>query len=408
MKKSIIIISLAAAFLLSCKEFKDIGPHGSTATPGKVTVTEVVNNYGKSIIYYNLPDDSNLHYIKAIYSPRPGETAEVNASFMTDSLIVDGFKEAKDYTVELVSVSYGNTWSEPVNVTVSPLTPPYQLCVEEMSITECFGGLTVATENPTKANLDFIVYKMEEDGTWKEVDTRYLSDPEIRFAVRGQDAVPSTFKVTVRDRWGNSCESLEQNLTPWFETELDKSKIKAMTLAGDAVIHPNLTKGVPGCFDGLLPGNFDEDYTGGCYHTVVGTPMPSVFSFDMGQKCRFSRMIWYPRHIFKAGHPRIMELYGATSLNPDATRELYDADGVLDPYWTLLATFESKRPSGETVNSLVSPLTDEERQLMFIGEEFEFPDGAEASRYVRVRTIETWGKQSYVECNEITLFGIYE
>ena len=87
---------------------------------------------------------------------------------------------------------------------------------------------------------------------------------------------------------------------------------------------------------------------------------------------------------------------------------LYDENGVLDPYWTLLATFESKRPSGETVNSLVSPLTDEERQLMFVGEEFEFPDGVPAARYVRVRTIETWGKQSYVECNEITLFGIYE
>ena len=171
--KKLIIISLAATAMLSCKEFKDIGPHGSTAIPGKVTVTEVVNDYGKSIIYYNLPDDSNLHYIKAIYSPRPGETAEANASFMTDSLIVDGFKEAKDYTVELVSVSYGNTWSDPVKVTVSPSTPPYQLCVEEMNLTECFGGLTVATENPTKANLDFIVYKMGEDGTWKDVDTRY-------------------------------------------------------------------------------------------------------------------------------------------------------------------------------------------------------------------------------------------
>lgn len=408
MKKIILIISLAVASLSSCKEDKDIGPHGSTEIPGVVTIRDVVNDYGQSIIYYNLPDDNNLHYVKAIYSPRPGETAEVNASFMTDSLIVNGFEDAKEYTVELVSVSYGNSRSEPVTVTVSPNTPPYQLCIAELRLSECFGGLTVTTKNPTKANLDFIVSKKQDDGTWEEVDTKYLSDAAIRYSVRGQEAVPSTFKMTVRDRWGNSCESLEHNLTPWYETELDKTKIKALTLAGDAVIHPNLTKGVPGCFDGLLPANFDEDYTGGCYHTVVGTPMPSVFSFDMGQRCRFSRMIWFPRHILKAGHPRTMEIYGAISLNPDATRPLYDENGVLDPYWTLLATFESKRPSGETVNSLVSPLTDEERQLMFVGEEFEFPDGVPAARYVRVRTIETWGKQSYVECNEITLFGIYE
>ena len=56
----------------------------------------------------------------------------------------------------------------------------------------------------------------------------------------------------------------------------------------------------------------------------------------------------------------------------------------------------------------MDPLTDEERQLMFVGEEYEFPDDAAAARYFRVRTIETWGKQAYVECNELTLFGNYE
>ena len=345
MKNLTFVLSLGALTLVSCKEIKDIGPRGSQEAPETVTVTKVVNDYGRSIIYYNLPDDINVHYVKAVYTPRPGETTEVNASSLTDSLILEGFKEAGEYTVDLFTVSFGNTRSAPVAASVSPMTPPYQLSVERLKCTACFGGLTVAFDNPTKANLDIIVSKKTEEGTWKQVETKYLNAQDARFSVRGQDPVPSEFKVTIKDRWGNSCETEEINLTPLYEQELDKAKMSGLMLAGDATIHPNIPKGVPAVYDGDIPKSFNEDWVGGCYHTAVGVPIPSVFSIDMGEVCHFSRMIWYPRHIMKAGHPRIMEIYGATELNPDATRELFDADGV----WTLTGQcWPHSNPNGLT------------------------------------------------------------
>ena len=50
----------------------------------------------------------------------------VNASFYTDSLVVEGFPTKGEYDIELYSVSYGEVVSTPLVVKVSPDTPPYQ------------------------------------------------------------------------------------------------------------------------------------------------------------------------------------------------------------------------------------------------------------------------------------------
>ena len=110
--------------------------------------------------------------------------------------------------------------------------------------------------------------------------------------------------------------------------------------------------------------------------------------------------------MFYNGHPRRFEVYGALELNPDPDRELYDADGVLDPYWTLLGSFESFRPTGEIVPTTIVPLTEDEKNLNLYGEEFEFSLDVEPARYVRYRTLETWGSVTYVECDEISFFGV--
>lgn len=192
---------------------------------------------------------------------------------------------------------------------------------------------------------------------------------------------------------------------------LDKSKISPLSLPDDAKIHASFaSQGVKACFDGRWPTYWTTDYRAP-YHTVMNTPFPSLFSFDLGGVYVLTKMTWYPRHIFCYGHPRIMEIYGATELNPDSTRPLYDANGVLDPYWFKLATLESFRPSGATVPSTDSALTEEEMNILYNGQDLFFPADIPMARYIRVRTIQTWGggapvNSTYVECNEITLYGV--
>ena len=215
----------------------------------------------------------------------------------------------------------------------------------------------------------------------------------------------------------NALEEYESEIIPSGEIQpgtvepymLDKSKIKGIKLIGDTEIHAGFPQGVANIFDGKIPTTRIQNF-GSPYHTIVYAPFPVLFSFDMGDNYYLSSLLWFPRHILCYGHPRFFEIYGAMELNPDSTRELYDSDGVLDPYWTLLASFESTRPSGATVSSIDVGLTEEEWQILFNGQRFEFPSGTPQARYIRVRVLQTWGggdplHSTYVECNELTLYG---
>lgn len=66
----------------------------------------------------------------------------VNASFYTDSLVVEGFPTKGEYDVELYSVSYGEAVSTPLVVKVSPDTPPYQKVRGTLISAETFGGVS--------------------------------------------------------------------------------------------------------------------------------------------------------------------------------------------------------------------------------------------------------------------------
>ena len=192
---------------------------------------------------------------------------------------------------------------------------------------------------------------------------------------------------------------------------LDKSKMAPLSFPDDTQIHASFRSlGVKACYDGLWPTSWTTDYNRP-YHTIVNAPFPVLFAFDMGGDYILTKMRWYPRHIFCYGHPRIMEIYGATELNPDTSRRLYDENDVLDPYWTKLATLETFRPTGITVPSTESALTDEEKQILYDGHVLDLPSGLPICRYIRIRVLKTWGggtavHSTYVECNEITLEGV--
>ena len=406
MKKTIYLI-LAASVLFgvsACKSADAIKPLGASVVPTQVMVTDVVNESGQAIIYYDLPDDKNLKYVKAKFSPREGEEMEVNASYFTDSLVVNGFKDAGEYEVWLYSVSFGENYSEPVKVKVNPETPPYQLVAKTLSCVQSFGGVNVSYENPTKADLAVSVEKLESDGSWSEVNTNYSSVDKVTFSARGQDPVPSTFRVAVTNHWGDVAYSPNYDITPLYETLCDKSLFSGMVLGGD--IWEITTWGGASNYNSLECA-FDGSYsrTAPIFQTKATGSVPLSWSIDLGKEYVLSRYKFYACQGFKAGHPKTFEIYGAKELNPDPSVELVDAFGNVDPYYTLLGKFESFRPSGITVPSSVEANTAEDQLLLSNGEEFEFPLGLEPVRYVRIRVTSTWDKVQYIEVPEIDLFG---
>ena len=335
--------------LAACADNADLNePAGSTTPPAQVLNATVKNLPGAAIIYYDLPDDQNLKYVRASYKV-DNMVRTVNASFYTDSLVVEGFPTKGEYDIELYSVSYGEVVSSPLVVKVNPDTPPYQKVRGTLVSAETFGGIRVNFDNPEKAKLGLGVIKKQAEGIWTQVYMHYTEAKGGDFYVRGLDAVTTDFGIFVRDRWGHLSDTL---------------------------------------------------YADPCFQTKTTTVMPQWFTFDMGENYKLSRFVMVSRYYpgkygntFKAGHPKHFEIWGSINPNPD---------GSFDDSWVLLSEYESVKPSGGGVNDA---LTAEDQEAAKNGENFIIPDNAPAVRYIRFRTNNTWGNTRYMHLHELTFFG---
>lgn len=398
MKKFIYGVCLLTVALTACSGDADLNePTGSTTPPAQVLNVTVKNLPGTAIIYYDLPDDQNLKYVRACYNVDNSERT-VNASFYTDSLVVDGFPDAKEYDVRLYSVSYGEATSEPVVVKVNPLTPPYKEVRKSLIPNETFGGIRVSFANPEKAKLGVGVIKKQAGDIWTQIYMHYTEAEDGIFYVHGLESVPTDFGIFVRDRWGHLSDTLYVTETPLYEEECDKSLFRKMMLPTDSYeCHSwsDVTKGndMTRLWDGIT----DADPT---FQTKTTTVMPQWFTFDMGDVYQLSRFVmvsrYYPgkySNTFKMGHPKHFEIWGSLDPNPD---------GSFDDSWILLSEYESVKPSGGGVNDA---LTAEDQEAAKNGENFMIPDTAPAVRYIRFKTLDTWGKTRYLHLHELTFFG---
>jgi hypothetical protein len=227
------VVCLLFLLFTACKE-DQIGPIDRSDTPpGPVTNATVENLPGRAVITYDLPGDSDLLYVKAVYEIRPGVPREVKASFYRDNLTVDGFATTGEYEVRLYAVDRGENESVPVSVTVQPLTPPILSVFESIEVREDFGGINVVFKNEDEADIVISVLTRDSFGDWVSADAFYTSLSEGNFSVRGYEAEEREFGVYVRDRWENRSDTLAGTWLPWYEIELDKNRFSNYRLPSD-------------------------------------------------------------------------------------------------------------------------------------------------------------------------------
>ena len=380
--------------LAACADNADLNePTGSTTPPAQELNATVKNLPGAAIIYYDLPDDQNLKYVRASYKV-DNMVRTVNASFYTDSLVVEGFPTKGEYDIELYSVSYGEVVSSPLVVKVNPDTPPYQKVRGTLVSAETFGGIRVNFDNPEKAKLGLGVIKKQAEGIWTQVYMHYTEAKGGDFYVRGLDAVTTDFGIFVRDRWGHLSDTLYVTETPLYEEQCDKSLFRKMALPTDSYeCHSwnEVTKGndMTRLWDGIT----DADP---CFQTKTTTVMPQWFTFDMGVTAKLSRYKFYhlfkEEHAFQRGNLKTWEVWGRTDTPP--------ADGSWDG-WTKLMDCETHKPSGLPVGQH----TAEDWEYLQAGEDFEFPAAAPPVRYIRFKVLETWGGMDFIHFTEFTFWG---
>lgn len=370
----------------------------------KGEVPAVVTNYsyvsipGGAIITYDLPQGTDLRYIKATYKLDNGETREAKSAIYKNTLQVDGFASEGSYDISLTSVAVGEIESAPVIVKVQALRPAYKLVMDTIKLKSAFyaafGGLNIDYSNPTSSSLVFhVLQKDVSTSQWKEIQTVYSNAPGGRVRVRGLEAVARDFGVAITDRWNNRTDTLTASLTPFQESLIDRTKFLPLYLPSDTYdIHTaqGRARALPVLWDGV------HAQSGNIFQTKPTTLIPQWFSFDMGAGYRLSRMIVYPdippsdQNVYTGGQPSSFEMWGSN--NPTS-------DGSFNS-WTYVGTFNSIKPSGSPLGKVTAADIAQARA----GEEFEF-DNAGKFRYWRFKTTATWGLVTYVALAELTFYG---
>ncbi|MCM5528680.1 DUF4959 domain-containing protein [Parasegetibacter sp. NRK P23] len=388
-----IMIMLLLGTVVSCRKSEGHNPiNDDPVPPAVVTGVSVVNLPGKAKITYQVPNDERLLYVKAEYVPTSGVPAEAKASYYLDSLIVEGFADTKEYEVKLYSVSRSGVESEPVVVKVQPQEAPIWKVFKSMKVLNAFGGFNITAENPSKDNIGLIVLsknkflEYEANNNWSV----FTNVDSILQKIRGLDTTLVTLGFLVRDRWGNTTDTLFQDIKPIFEVQLDPSKFRGLALPGDA---PQVTNGAR--LEYAWDNRLGWPYTS-FTHQVNGGPQPHMITFDMGVLSKLSRVYIRPypegsRWYFLTTMKRF-EIYG--SENPSS-------NGALDASWTLLGYYEVVKPSGlpyGTDNNL-------DQTTASAGFNWEIRLDAPRVRYLRIRCLENFAGGTAQSINELKVYG---
>lgn len=381
--------------LLGCVDDSAHGPYGSdNIPPGMVTIDDVINTPGGAIIYFTPPTDEDLLYVKASFSDENQIDREVIVSSVIDSLNIVGFAEQGDYPVEVVAVDRGENESEAVVINISPLEAPIHAILNSMVGSQDFGGINIAYQNPTRAEVSLNMSTIDEDGNIVFRESFYTSQADSYYSFRGYDPIPTVFIIYVEDKWGNQTATRSFEITPLEDIFLDKAFWAIESMPGDESFSEyGFTANQ--IWDGYWSNQWN------CGHTNF-LPLPHQLTLDLGQVAKLNRFKLYQRggsELYKHGNPKRFEIYGRLNLD---NLPIYDPDEPGDG-WIFLGYFESFKPSGLPPGSN----TAEDYEFQDNGEDFVFDFEAQQHeiRFIRFVNIESWNNQMVTVIGELSFWG---
>lgn len=392
-----LFIFLCLILLLSCEDdFKHepIGGKGNSI-PNPVANAHVLRNTpGGAVIKYDLPNDVDVLYVKAEFTSSSGKLRDVKSSAYVDTLEIRGLGDTDARTVKLYTVSRKENISEPVEVTINPMTPPIEKIRNSLEVAVDFGGFLLQyQDNDVKEEVSIYILKQAEEAEELiEHQILYTSLESDTLAVRGLPAEENTFGVFVRDRWDNISDTLFFTMMPWREDYLDKKLMRYISVAGD-VTWNNYSGGANNrAYDDII-GN------GNYIHTPFPEEFPHRYTLDLGVDVQLSRFLLWQRPgsdvLYQHGAPKHFRIYGRAD-DPGAGNNNDPLDG-----WILLTECRSFKPSGLPLGQNSA----EDEAYAAAGEEFSFPRDIPPVRYIRLETLESWSGMQCSVVSELAFYG---
>lgn len=412
----LLVIFTIIQLLFACKEEDRITYYDSNA-PAPVSLNpnfvSVENLPGKSIITYERPDDENFLYVKAVYESAPGVIREAKASLYVDTLLLEGFSAARAYTAKLYCIGKNEKESNPIDISVSPLTPPVVEAFPSLVVSAAFGGVRGQYTNEHKGELKVtLLADTAGTGHYALLRSFVSNNPNARFVYTGLKAEETNFAAYLQDRYGNRSDTAWfKGLTPLFEEEIDHSTWEFyQSLPSDVLKWTEM-----GANNLYAPFRmWDNDLAaswGGVYIMSVNDYyFPYTITIKLGTEIILSRLIMHHWRLngggFGGGAPKTFQIYGS---NLDKPR-----DNLFEGDWTLLGNFESEIPSGKS-----EPTQADIDLAVFDGETFfveatdDIPNPFVPTKFIRIRFLGNWsgrgiGDQVNIAISELKLFGRYE
>lgn len=392
MKLLIFINTLLLIFFVSCKENEN-GPLVVTdQTPGTLKNISVENLPGAAKISYEVPDNPGVLYVEAVYSTGNGITRTAKSSVYKNYMVLRGFNSTNEKEIKLYVVNKSENRSAQSTVKIKPLRAPIKDIFETLSVKKDVGGIVMHFYNKEKQQYVFNTLIKDSLGNWINYDRLYTNAEERTYAIYGLAAKPTDFAFYFIDEWQNHSDTLFKTLTPLYEEEIDKGLWSLYPLDNDSYEPLYSSRPITNVWDGTSKNSFFLK------PTIPGLSLPNWFTIDLGQSAVLSRVKYfqyipnnYKAWIYTRGLDKKFEIWGSN--NPSI-------DGSWDS-WTLLGTCESVKPSGLPVGQV----SDEDIQQALAGEDFSLHSNGVAYRYIRIKTIETWGHRIGSTLGEITLYG---
>ncbi|GAB3431371.1 DUF4959 domain-containing protein [Niabella aquatica] len=373
--------------------------------PDPISNVKVKNLNGAAIITYSLPQASNLLYVQADYiiNEAKGIKRQSKSSYYSDTTIVEGFAEAKEYSIELKAVSRAGIASEPVTVKVHPDTPPYQLVRQTLTLNPDFSGITASAANPLRKKIGVVMLYDDPDyGRYVIREQNYSDFEKISYSTRGFDTLPKKMGAYIIDEFGNVSDTLYEEIEPLYEIALDKSKYFAYTLPTDKPPYTG-NYSVEHIYNGLI----GEDL----WHTAIlagpDAAYPYYCSFGLGLKSKLSRFTLWERPAAAWGSMNAKEfsIWGSDKDRPaDVRLTLGQPEGTVIGDWVNLGNFRYPDPPSGNIAS-TSTVTAADIAFLNAGVDFLIPSEAPPVKFIRVSVESTWGNTNFAGISDIKFFG---
>ncbi len=292
---------------------------------------------GGAIMRYTLPENTDIFAVRAEYKDYKGEKMVKVASFAHDSLVIDGFNEARNgVPVRISLLNQRSEESKAMDMTFNTENSSAVAFFEHIEVLPYWDGFQIKYDVPTGAAGLCNVFFLGTNPVTQELDTLLLetfsivSGENVKYFNLTQVREANTVVVKTEDLRGNVAkQKVYEGITCYMTEKLEPSGFEwldpfALSIEDD---NPDYRLGWKYLFDGdvkgnrkfepgMLTGTITKDmYTFIAGPFAVNTPEdPKYFILDIKEAKQVARFQMYAL------------LYGSPSLEPSYFASMYIND----------------------------------------------------------------------------------